>query len=191
MNNWYITTCRAFILTSLFCFTVGIFGNQYITTNGYITAFATTIISVILILTYMFSFIIRNVDTQFSATYLFNAIFMNTGPFLFMLVIAALTLTNLLQYKSNIINTNVGSDYIWYSEAIVLFMFLQLIVIFVNIGDPNFETTGLFHSVSNSTMYLFNVLSMMSYTTFHKILVYYTTDGFIDYEYESYENYVM
>lgn len=187
MNNWYITTCRAFILTSLLCFIVGIFGNQHTTANGYITAFTLTIVTILLVLTYMVSFIIRNVDTQFSVSYLFNAIFMNTGPFLFMLVIAALTLTNLLQYKSNIVNINVGSDYVWYSEAIVLFMFLQLIVIFVNIGDPDFETTGIFTTVSNSTMYLLNVLSLMSYTTFHKILLYYTTDGFNN----SYNSYVI
>lgn len=181
MKGWFSSMCRSFILTALLCFTIGIFGNQEISTNAYIAGYSVTILAVLLLLTNFFSIMIRDIDKSSSYSFITNILynlFMSAGPIVFMLTIVALVLYNTFKYRTNISNDNVGTAYTWYSESIVLLVILQLVVIFVAVNDDRFENTGTVSTLSGSMLYLFSVLSLMSYTTLNSILNYFTTDGF-------------
>lgn len=176
MNSWFLTTCRAFILTAFISFTIGIFGNTEISTNGYITAYSITIFVILLLLTYFISILIRGEISTLSILYMF---LMGMGPLVFMLVVLSLVVYVIFKYRTNIIKNDIGGDYIWYSESIVLVVLLQLLAIYVMLRDDRFERTGQMSQLTSSILYLLGVFSLMSYIPMYNILHFYTTDGFI------------
>lgn len=188
MSGWFITTCKAFILTAFVCFTIGIFGNHYVAVNGYILGYVVTILACLLILTYTFTFIIRTIDSQLPASTIVYNVFMMAGPLIAMVCIASVVLYNILKYRSNIAKNNTGTDYIWYSESIVLYFFLQNVILFTGISDNTFETSGVIPTIYSNFLYLFSAMSLLSYNPLYKILNSYTTDGYENIEEEDEED---
>lgn len=180
MKGWFSTTCRAFILTALLCYIIGMFGNKEISTNGYITGFFVSLLIILLVLTKSFTNMFQeNNGTSFSiSSMLFNA-FTFTGPLILSLVITSLVLYKTFKYRTNIINDNVGEDYVWYSEFIVLLMILQMIVVYFIVSDDKFDTITIMSNLNSSILYLLGVSSMIGYISLNSILTDYTTDGFL------------
>lgn len=176
-NNWFITTCRAFILTAFICFTIGIFGNSEVSTNGYITAYSISIVVILLLLSYVAANLVRGSGNTSLMVNVFS-LFTDMGPFVFMLAILSLVLYDTFKFKTNIIQNNVGNDYIWYSESIIFIVMLQLMLIYMTISDDTFERMNKLSTLASSILYLLCVLSLTSYIPFHNILNYYSTDGF-------------
>jgi hypothetical protein len=175
MQTWFSSTCRAFIFTALVCFFIGAFANQKIAANAYIAGHGITLLAFLLLLTNAFFVMFRNGTSM--ATMLYDSL-LSIGPFIFIITITSLVLYNMFKYRINIENEHIGGDYIWYSESIVFLAMLQLFVMFSELRNDNFEMKGTVSKLSSSLLYLFAILSLMSYITLHSILNSYTTDGF-------------
>jgi hypothetical protein len=133
----------------------------------------------LLILINVFANIFRETSTEGSSIFtFFNTLFMNVGPFAFIITLVSLVILILTKHRQFIINNDVPSKFKWYNESIVLLVMMILGVIYSGLSSEKFETSGLIPDLMNSMLYLFSVLTLMSYTTLHSILSYYSTDGF-------------
>jgi len=176
-TDWYSSIYKGFIIAGMIAFTIGFFTQGETSLGAYMSGYSVLILGIMMILMILFNNILNT--SQGSSTFqLLYTIFSATGPFILMLGIVSFLLYLLITYKNNIINNRVTSEYYSFSNINVILLLLQLYIVYINITNDKFITTGKISKVTSSIIYLLGVLGIISSVILFTILKYFTTDGF-------------
>jgi len=177
MANWYSSIYKGCIYASLISFIIGFFSTPQVTLGAYIAGYSVLIFSIMMILIVLFNGIFKT-STNNSITQQLYTIFMTSGPLILMLGVICFVLYLLITHYNKISAGQVSSSYNSFSNIIVMLLFLQVYLVYTNIDNSNFESSGKISKVTSSIMYLLGVLITICSINLYIILKYYTTDGF-------------
>jgi len=177
MVNWYSSVYKACILASLVSFIIGFFTQDKISLGAYIAAYSVLTFGIMMILIVLFNSILKTSGNS-STTQILYSILMTSGPFLLILGVIAFVLYLLITYYNIIVEGNLSSSYNSFSNIIVMLLLLQVYLVYTNIDNESFESSGKISKVTSSIMYLLGVLTTICSMNLYIILKYYTTDGF-------------
>ena len=177
MANWYSSIYKGCIYASLISFIIGFFSTSQVTLGAYIAGYSVLILSIMMILIVLFNSIFKT-TTNSSIIQQLYTILMSSGPLILMLGIICFVLYLLITYYSKISAGQVSSSYNSFSNIIVMLLFLQVYLIYINIDNTNFESSGKLSKITSGIMYLLGVLTIICSINLYIILKYYTTDGF-------------
>jgi hypothetical protein len=177
MSKWYSSIYKACILASLISFIIGFFSKPKISLGAYLAGYSVLILGIMMIIIILFNNILK-INGNSSNIQIFYTILMTSGPFILMLGVIAFILYLLITYYNRISEGEVASGYNTFSNIIVMLLLLQLYLVYNNIDNTNFETSGKISKVVSSIIYLLGVLTTICSINLYIILKYYTTDGF-------------
>ena len=177
MVNWYSSVYKACILASLVSFIIGFFTQDKISLGAYIAVYSVLTFGIMMILIVLFNSILKTSGNS-STTQILYSILMTSGPFLLILGVIAFVLYLLITYYNIIVEGNLSSSYNSFSNIIVMLLLLQVYLVYTNIDNESFESSGKISKVTSSIMYLLGVLTTICSMNLYIILKYYTTDGF-------------
>jgi len=177
MVNWYSSVYKACILASLVSFIIGFFTQDKISLGAYIAGYSVLTFGIMMILIVLFNSILKTSGNS-STTQILYSILMTSGPFLLILGVIAFVLYLLITYYNIIVEGNLSSSYNSFSNIIVMLLLLQVYLVYTNIDNESFESSGKISKVTSSIMYLLGVLTTICSMNLYIILKYYTTDGF-------------
>jgi hypothetical protein len=177
MANWYSSVYKACILASSISFIIGFFTQDKISLGAYIAGYSVLTFGIMMILIILFNSIFKT-SINNSTTQILYSIFTTTGPFLLIFGVIAFVLYLLIKYYNIIVEGNVSSGYNTFSNIIVMLLLLQVYLVYTNIENERFESSGKISKVTSSIMYLLGVLTTICSINLYIILKYYTTDGF-------------
>jgi hypothetical protein len=177
MANWYSSVYKACILASLVSFIIGFFTQDKISLGAYIAGYSVLTFGIMMILIVLFNSIFKT-SGNISTSQILYSILMTSGPFLLILGVIGFVLYLLITYYNIIVEGNVSSSYNSFSNIIVMLLLLQVYLVYTNIDNESFESSGKISKVTSSIMYLLGVLTTICSINLYIILKYYTTDGF-------------
>lgn len=177
MKEWYINVYKAFILASVVAFIIGFFTVSKVSLGAYISGYSVLILGVLMILIILFSNILK-FGSNSSTLQLLYSILNMTGPFILMLGVISFVLYLLISYYDNIVKGQISPSYNTFNSIIVMLLFIQIYMIYKNIDNDKFQTTGKISRVATSIIYLIGLLSAISSVILYIVLKYYSTDGF-------------
>ena len=176
MDGFYSLIYKGFIGAALIAFIIGFLTTSNISLGAYIAGYSVLILAVLMILIIMFNDIAKISDSSIFQT--ISSIMMIAGPFILLLCVISFILYMLIKYKNKIIDGQVATSYNSFSNVLVLLIMLQLYMIYTNIGNEKFNSTGKMSKVTSSIIYLIGVLTGICSIILYTILKYYSTDGF-------------
>jgi len=177
MSNWYSTIYKAFIIAGIISFILGFFTTSETSLGAFIAGYSVVILAILMILIISVNTILT-IDGNDSIVEFLSSILITNGPFLFILGVITFVLYLLIKYKNNIMNENIAADYNFYSNTIVILSLIQMYLLYRNITNENFETTGKLSKTTSSIFYLISVITAMNSIMLYRVLEYYSTDGF-------------
>ena len=177
MANWYPSVYKACILASTISFIIGFFAEAKISLGAYLAGYSVLIFGILMILIILFKSILKTNGNSSTIQILYN-ILMTSGPFILILGVISFVLYLLITYYNRIVEGNISSGYNSFSNIIVMLLLLQVYLVYTNIDNESFETTGRISKVTSSMIYLLGVLTTICSINLYIILKYYTTDGF-------------
>lgn len=177
MSSWYSSIYKACILASLISFIIGFFSQPQISLGAYLAGYSILIFGIMMILITLFNNVLKT-SANGSNSQLLYTIFMTSGPFILMLGVIAFVLYLLITYYNKISEGQVASGYISFSNVIVMLLLLQVYLVYKNIDNESFESSGKISKVTSSILYLLGLLTTICSINLYIILKYYTTDGF-------------
>jgi hypothetical protein len=177
MSKWYSSIYKACILASLISFIIGFFAQPQISLGAYLAGYSVLIFGIMMILIILFNNVFKTTGNSSSSQILY-AIFMTSGPFILMLGVIAFVLYLLITYYNRISEGQVASGYNSFSNIIVMLLLLQVYLVYRNIDNDSFESSGKISKVTSSIIYLLGILTTICSINLYIILKYYTTDGF-------------
>ena len=177
MSNWYSGIYKAFIISGVIAFIIGMFTQGDLSLGAYISGYSVLTLGIMMILLILFNNVMRITENQ-SILQILYSIIMATGPFILMLGIIGFLLYLMIFYKDKIINEQVSQNYHSFSNITVILILIQLYIIYTNISTDRFISSGKLSKITSSIIYLMNVLTIISSIILFTILKYYTTDGF-------------
>ena len=161
MTDWYSSIYKGFVIAGMIAFTIGFFTQGETSLGAYMSGYSVLILGIMMILMILFNNILTS--SQGNSTFqLLYTILLTTGPFILMLGVISFILYLLITYKDNITNNRVTSDYYSFSNINVLLMLLQLYIVYTNITNDKFTTTGKISKVASSIIYLLGVLGIIN-----------------------------
>lgn len=179
MGNWYSSIYKSCILASLISFIIGFFSQSQVSLGAYLAGYSVLIFGILMILIILFNNILKSTGNNSNISTLFS-ILMTSGPFLLMLGVIGFVLYLLITYYNRISEGQVASGYNSFSNIIVMLLLLQVYLVYKNIDNDSFESSGKISKVTSSIVYLLGVLTIICSINLYIILKYYTTDGFIN-----------
>lgn len=177
MKDWYQSVYKACILASLVAFIIGFFSDSQTSLGAYISGYSVLTLGIMMILLILFNKSMEISQGQSVTQLLYTNIF-TTGPFLLILGVIVFILYLMITYKSLILDKHVSNGYYSFSNIIVILILIQSYIVYTNISNNTFETTGKISKITSSIIYLLGVLSAISSIILFTILKYFTTDGF-------------
>ena len=177
MTTWYSSIYKACIFASIISFIIGFFAQPQISLGAYLAGYSVLILGIMMILVILFNSVLKTTGNA-STTQILYAILMTAGPFILILGVIAFVLYLLITYYNRIIAGQVTSSYNSFSNIIIMLLLLQVYLIYKNIDNNNFETSGKISKVTSSIIYLLGVITTICSINLYIILKYYTTDGF-------------
>jgi hypothetical protein len=182
MNEWYLTVYKSFIYAGVISFILGFFTDSNTSLGAHIASYSVLILAILMILILLFNNILR-FDGNSSIFQVIYSIIMMAGPFILILGITTFILYLLVKYQSNIIDGRSAPGYNSYSNIIVILLLIQLYLVYNNINSEGFQATGNLSKVTSSILYLLGVITAICSIILYRILKYYSTDGFIGFDY--------
>ena len=91
----------------------------------------------------------------------------------------------MINHKTSILKNRVSSSYYTFSNIGLIFIALQTYIFYQNTDTPTFKYSGKIPSVSLGFIYLLGVFAVLCIINMHIILKYFTTEGFIDYDFNN------
>jgi hypothetical protein len=176
MTNWYSTIYKSCIYASIISFIIGFFSNSATSLDAYLAGYSVLILGVMMILIILFSNVLK-MNVNSSTSVILYSIFMTSGPFILMLGILSFVLYLLVNWRENIIQSNVAPGFTSFNTIILILIMMQLYLVISNINTEKFEMTGRLTKVTSSILYLLGILTGVSSITLYTILKYYSTDG--------------
>jgi hypothetical protein len=177
MSNWFSTIYKACIIAGIISFVLGLFTTSGTSLGAFIAGYSVVILAILLILIVSVNTILT-INGNDSISEFLSSVLITNGPFLFILSIITFVLSLLIKYQSNIIDDNTAPGYNSYSNIIVILSIIQLCLIYRNITNEKFNTTGKLSAITSSLIYLIGVITAMNSIMLYRILEYYSTDGF-------------
>jgi hypothetical protein len=102
---------------------------------------------------------------------------MATGPFLLMLGTIGFLMYLTIFYMSAIIAGQVSPNYSNFSNIVVMLLLVQIYIIYQNITNSNFISTGKLSKITLSLLYLVGVINALCSLILFTLLKYFRTDG--------------
>lgn len=177
MKSWYSSVYKAFIIGSVISFLISFFSTNTVSLGALLSGYSLLILGIMMILLILFNNILRITEGQ-SAFQIIYYILMTTGPFLLMLALIGFILYLIINYKNIITEGNVSHSYYVFSNIAIILFLLQIYLVYTNIDNDKFETTGKLSKVTSSLLYLLGVITSICAIILFTILKYFTTDGF-------------
>jgi len=178
MKDWYASIYKAFIMASVVAFLISFFSTGDVSLGASLAGYSVLILGIMMILIILFQNILKSNQNQ-GTFQLIYSIFVNTGPFIFILGVIAFILYLIINYKNIIMGNHVSQSYYTFSNMAIILLLIQLYIVYTNISSDKFETSGKLSKVTSSLIYLLALLTCMCSLILFIILKYYTTDGFI------------
>lgn len=180
MSNWYSTIYKAFILAGVISFILGFFVQQKTALGAYMAGYSVLVLAILMILIILFNKILitSGNDTTYQTMY---TILTTTSPFILLLGIMTFILYLLVSYQTNILDGKTPSGYNLYSSIIVCLLLIQLFLVYRNLGNEVFETTGKLPKAASSAIIFMGTITTICSIMLYRILKYYSTDGFTVY----------
>jgi hypothetical protein len=177
MSNWYSTIYKAFIFAGVISFVLGFFVQQKSSLGAYMSGYTMLILAISMILIILFNKILTTTgnDTTYQAMY---SILTTTSPFILLLGVMTFVLYLLVTYQNNIIHGRTPSGYNLYSIVIVCLLLVQIFLVYKNLGNDVFETTGKLPKGISSAILFIGTITTICSIMLYRILTYYSTDGF-------------
>lgn len=164
MNDWYSSVYKAFIVTSVISFAIGLCTTAATSLGAYMAGYAVLTLAILMMLMVLLNGA-QSLVAMWSAT----------GPFVAMLAVVTFVLYLSIKYQHNIVEDKVAPGYSAFSNVIVLLLLTQLYVIYSAEGFP---ATGKLPRVTSSVVYLLGTVNGICAVILYTILKYYSTDGF-------------
>jgi len=80
--------------------------------------------------------------------------------------------------KDRIIDKHISSNYYSFSNIFIILLLIQLYIVYNNISNEKFASTGKMSKVTTCIIYLLGVLDAICSIIIYTILTYFKTDGF-------------
>ena len=93
-----------------------------------------------------------------------------------MLLTIAFLMYLVIYYMNPIIEHHVSDNYYSFSNVAVILLLLQVYIVYKNINNDNFETTGKISKITCGIIYLLTVLTMACSMIIYILLKYFRTD---------------
>jgi len=106
------------------------------------------------------------------------ALLTNVGPFLLLFGILAFSIYLVAVYKNKLDGGNMSSSYELFSRLFILFLFVQIYIMYKGTQNPSFLETGVIPNMYTSFVYLAGVINVSIVVILFTILKYFSTDGF-------------
>uniref|UniRef100_A0A6C0DID1 Uncharacterized protein n=1 Tax=viral metagenome TaxID=1070528 RepID=A0A6C0DID1_9ZZZZ len=176
MANWYSVIYKAFIFASVISFIIYNFTSGNVSLGAMISGLEVLGLSIIMILYIILYNVLQT--TQNSGFFQSVLAILNAcGPFILMLASLSVILYLVITYKNNILLGHVSNSYYTFSNIAILFILLQVYIIYNNVNTTKFEITKKISNVTSITLYLFGVITTISSITLFTILKNYSADG--------------
>jgi hypothetical protein len=156
---------------------LGLFTDSNTSLGAYIAGYSILLLAILMILIVLFNKILINSgnETMYQTMYLILTI---TGPLILLLGVMTFILYLLVSYQSNIFHGKTPSGYSLYSNIIVCLLLIQIFLVYKNIGNDAFETTGKLPKAASSAILFIGTITTICSIMLYRILRYYSTDGF-------------
>ena len=177
MNNWYSTIYKAFILAGVISFILGFFVHQKSSLSAYMAGYSVLVLAILMILIVLFNKILINSGNETTYQTMYSILTITT-PLILLLGVMTFILYLLVSYQTNILHGKTPSGYNLYSNIIVCLLLLQIFLLYKNLGDEAFETTGKLPKVTSSVILFIGTITTICSIMLYRILNYYSTDGF-------------
>ena len=177
MASWYSSIYKACLYASIISFIIGFLSPPQVTLGANIAGYSVLSLSIMMILMILFNGIFKTTSNSSTLQTLYT-ILMTSGPFILMLGVIGFMLYLLITYYSKISAGQISSSYNSFSNIIIMLLFLQVYLVYTNIDNSTFESSGKISKVTSSIIYLLGVLTTICSINIYIILKYYTTDGF-------------
>jgi len=177
MSNWYSTIYKAFILAGVISLILGFFVQQKTSLGAYKAGYSVLILAILMILVILFNKILITTvnDTTYQTMY---TILVTTSPFILLLGVMTFVLYLLVSYQINIFHGKTPPGYNLYSIIIICLLLIQLFLVYKNLGNEVFETTGKLPKATSSAIIFMGTITTICSIMLYRILNYYSTDGF-------------
>lgn len=177
MSNWYAGIYKALICASVICFLISFFSSGNVSFGSNLAGYSVLILAVMMILLILFNNLFRVMQGA-SIFQLILSIFMTTGPFILMLGVIGFIMYLTIFYMNPIMEGHVSPSYSTFSNIAIILFLLQIYIVYMNISNDKFETTGKISKITSSLIYLLGVLTAACSLILFTILNYFRTDGF-------------
>jgi hypothetical protein len=164
---WYASIYKAFLIASVIAFFIGFCSTGKTCLNSYLAGYSLLAVGILVLF-------VRLTQTPPSSM----SVFLTTlFPFLLMLGILAILMYTILVNKDKIIHQQVSKDYYTFSNVTIILFLLQVYLVYSSISNAN--EPGRLSKTTSSFLYFLGTLSLMSTYILYNILMYFTTDGFV------------
>lgn len=177
MKDWYAGVYKALIMASVISFIISFFSTGDVSYGAILAGYSVLILGVMMILLILFDNTLRVTqnDTIFQIIY---ALIMASGPFLLMLGVIGFIMYLIIYYQKIINEGHVSQSYYTFSKIAIVLILVQIYIVYTNISNDRFESTGKISKVTSSLIYLLGVLTTICSLILFTVLRYFTTDGF-------------
>lgn len=176
MALWYSAVYKSFIAASIISFIISFFSQGKVSLGSTLAGYCLLILAIMLILVILFNSILK-IQTTLSTFQLIIYILMATGPFLLMLGTIGFLMYLTIFYMSAIIAGQVSPNYSNFSNIVVMLLLVQIYIIYQNITNSNFISTGKLSKITLSLLYLVGVINALCSLILFTLLKYFRTDG--------------
>jgi len=177
MKDWYSAVYKGLIIAGFISFIIGFFSEGKVSLGANISGYSVLILGIMMILIILFNNILRVTEGQ-STFNIIYAILFSSGPFLLMLGVIGFILYLMIINKDRIIDKHISSNYYSFSNIFIILLLIQLYIVYNNISNEKFASTGKMSKVTTCIIYLLGVLDAICSIIIYTILTYFKTDGF-------------
>jgi hypothetical protein len=175
MAVWYSSVYNSLIISSIISFIIGYFTEKTVSFSAYMIGYSVLTLAIMMILIIL----INNLKTQNqSALQILYNILLTCGPFILILFVIVFITIIMGYYNKIIIDEHISKSYHSFSNILIFLLLIQVYILYTNISNPNFESTGKLSKVTSSIICLIGVLTLICSVIIFTILKYFTTDGF-------------
>jgi hypothetical protein len=174
MDLWYSSVYKAFMATCFVTFLISFFSTGNISLGSSIAGYCLLILSIMMILIILFNHILK---LNLGSFEMLITILTQTGPFILMLGTIGFLMYLAIYYMNPIIAHQVSDNYYNFSNISIILILLQVFIVYKNITNDNFKTTGKISKITACILYLLSLLTISCSIILYIILKYFRTDG--------------
>jgi len=172
-NKWYSIIYNSLLIVGLIISLVTIGSYTASNLTGTIIGYSFIVTGILLLMGHLMA----NINSISGTNTSFISAIITVGPFILLIGIIIYMIYLLSYYFSQITSGRIPGGYYTFMNIFIVLLMLEFYVFYNGMQDKNFKITGSLGKITGMTLYLLELISIVTVITLGIILKYFSTDG--------------